>query len=219
MTTQRQQVLEFITAFPVRDDDEIAAALKFSQRQTVNIICRALAAEGRVDRTVGPRGKLVNVLRGAGLDASQEPVQAEIEIVPKPKRPTLNVAVLIAAGFQHRGDWTSNDPARLRINGTLPQEKGVYAFASGDAVMYVGVAGMGLKKRLYFYENPGAKQATNVRINDLIRASLLDGEAISVYTATPPDFDWGGLAVNGRAGLEIGLIESFYLPWNVRGSK
>lgn len=217
MTTQRQQVLEFITAFPGRDDDEIAAALKFPQRQIVNIICRALAADGKLDRTIGPRGKLINILRGTRLESSQEPVQAEIEIAPKPKRPSLSVAVLSAAGFQHRGDWTSNDPAKLRINGTLPSDKGVYAFASGDAVMYVGVAGMGLKKRLYFYENPGATQTTNIRINDLIRASLSDGETIAVYTATPPDFDWGGLAVNGRAGLEVGLIEAFYLPWNVRG--
>lgn len=83
---------------------------------------------------------------------------------------------------------------------------------------YVGVAGMGLKKRLYFYGKPGAKQTTNIRVNELIRVSLMDGEAVGILTAIPPDFEWGDLVINGRAGLEVGLIEAYYLPWNVRGA-
>jgi len=59
LVTQRQEVIDFVGKFPDRDDDEIAAALKFSQRQTVNVICRKLLAEGLLDRVVGLQGKLV----------------------------------------------------------------------------------------------------------------------------------------------------------------
>jgi hypothetical protein len=47
---------------------------------------------------------------------------------------------------------------------------------------------------------------------------LADSETVSILTAVPPDLEWGGLVISGRAGLEVGLIESFYLPWNVRGT-
>lgn len=218
MATQRQQVINFITKFPDRDDDEITAALKFPQRQTVNIICRKLMAEGLLDRVVGVRGKLVNRLRIELPSPDNAVVKAEVEIAPKTKRPPLSVEILLNAGFQQHGSWKLNAEGRPRIEGVIPNDKGVYAFASQETVFYVGVAGMGLKKRLYFYERPGSKQTTNIRINELIRLSLADGEIVNVCTAVPPDFEWGGLAVSGRAGLEVGLIESFYLPWNVRGT-
>lgn len=218
MATRRQQVIEFIAKFPDRDDDEIAAALQFPQRQGVNIICRDLIAEGLLDRVVGERGKLVNRLRAEPPSSNDAVMKAEVEIAPKPKRPPLSIDILLKAGFQQHGSWRLDAEGRPRVEGVIPSDKGVYAFASKETVFYVGVAGMGLKKRLYFYERPGPKQTTNIRINELIRLSLTDGEIVTVCTAVPPDFEWGGLAVNGRAGLEVGLIESFYLPWNVRGT-
>lgn len=36
-------------------------------------------------------------------------------------------------------------------------------------------------------------------------------------TAMPPALAWNGLPVAGDAGLELGLIPTFYLPWNMRG--
>jgi len=216
--TQRQEVIDFISAFPDRDDDEIAAALSFSQRQTVNVICRKLLAEGMLDRIVGHQGKLVNRLRADTSVLSDATIGAQVEVVPRPKRPPLRLEILVKAGFQQSAIWVLDTQGRPRIEGQLPAEKGVYAFASNETIFYVGVAGMGLKKRLYFYGKPGLKQTTNIRVNELIRVSLLDGETVNIFTAVPPDFEWGGLVVNGRAGLEIGLIESFYLPWNVRGA-
>ncbi|MFD6073912.1 hypothetical protein [Amycolatopsis lurida] len=44
------------------DDDELTEALGVAQRQTVNQICRRLAADGRLRRYIGPAGKLVNTL-------------------------------------------------------------------------------------------------------------------------------------------------------------
>jgi hypothetical protein len=65
----RHRVLDFITRFPGRDDDEIPSALKISPRQTVNQICRKLCQERLVHRTPGGRGKLVNFpVSGASVD-------------------------------------------------------------------------------------------------------------------------------------------------------
>lgn len=217
--TQRQQVLEFISKFPDRDDDEIAAALKLPQRQVVNLICRKLVVEGLFDRVVGIRGKLVNRLRAEISVPSSTTVDTEIEISLKPKRPPLSVEALLKAGFQQSGTWVLGSDGRPCVEGEIPSGKGVYAFASRETVFYVGVAGMGLRKRLYFYGKPGSQQATNIRVNELIRLSLVEDGTVTILTATPPDFEWGGLVVNGRAGLEVGLIESFYLPWNVRGAR
>lgn len=52
----------------------------------------------------------------------------------------------------------------------------------------------------------------------MILAELTGPEAIEIYVAMPPDLGWNGLPVNGSAGLELGLIEKFSLPWNMRGT-
>jgi hypothetical protein len=41
---------------------------------------------------------------------------------------------------------------------------------------------------------------------------------IEVYTAVPPNLEWNGLPVHGSAGLELGLIRKYSLPWNVRSA-
>lgn len=85
--------------------------------------------------------------------------------------------------------------------------------------MYVGLATMGLAKRLYFYGKPGATQKTSLRLNEVIRRETMDrGAVIEVYVATPPRLEWNGLPVSGDAGLELGLIQSFDLPWNMRSA-
>ncbi|MFI9452448.1 hypothetical protein [Amycolatopsis sp. NPDC052450] len=62
-STIAERILETLrtTAQPW-DDDELAEALDVAQRQTVNQICRRLAADRRLHRYVGPAGKLVNSL-------------------------------------------------------------------------------------------------------------------------------------------------------------
>jgi hypothetical protein len=78
---------------------------------------------------------------------------------------------------------------------------------------------MGLAKRFYFYARPGSTQRTSIRINSLLKAELQNATGIDVYTATPPELEWKGLPVSGIAGLELGLIERFSLPWNIRSAK
>jgi hypothetical protein len=85
--------------------------------------------------------------------------------------------------------------------------------------MYVGVANMGLAKRIYFYGKPGKTQLTSLRINELLKKEVTAGASIDIYTTSPPDFQWAGLPVSAIAGLEYGLISSYCLPWNIRGSR
>ena len=95
---------------------------------------------------------------------------------------------------------------------------GVYAFVKDARAMYVGLATIGLAKRIYFYGKPGATQRTSKRLNATIKSELKAGSAIDIYTATPDDLDWNGLPIHGSAGLEMGLIKKFHLPWNKRGA-
>lgn len=100
----------------------------------------------------------------------------------------------------------------------MTNEVGVYAFAKENIVLYVGVATMGLAKRLYFYAKPGSTQRTSQRLNEILKAELVAVSHIDIYTATPPDLEWNGLPVHGSAGLELGLIKKYSLPWNVRSA-
>jgi hypothetical protein len=60
--TNTDRVLDFITRFPERDDDEISATLKILPRQQVNQICHRLKKAGQIQRFTGPQGKIVNRL-------------------------------------------------------------------------------------------------------------------------------------------------------------
>lgn len=105
----------------------------------------------------------------------------------------------------------------LVLDQPLPKNRGVYAFVKNGVALYVGLATMGLAKRLYFYGKPGVTQRTSQRVNELLKVELLSAPYIDIYTATPSNLEWNGLPVSGDAGLELGLIETFSLPWNIRG--
>lgn len=157
------------------------------------------------------------VCRDAGLVQSKagrsdmEPRVAAIS-----KRP-LSADMLRAAGFTSVGCWRHSD-ARLACPPGLPPKGGVYAFSIDQDVVYVGVASRSLLQRIYFYGNPGPSQKTNIRLNGLIRETLAEGKDVEVHFACPPVFEWNGFTVSGPEGLEAGMIQSFFLPWNVRGA-
>lgn len=226
MTTHREQILDFILRFPGRDDDEISSALQIKPRQTVNMICRELAETGAIERLTGPRGKLANYPRAVESGrkpqikteaASRSEQDVEVEVAPKSKRPELTVERLNQAGFKHVGIWRLAATGELSIDPEWPIERGTYAFIMGGKAQYVGVASTGLKQRLASYAKPGPTQRTSQRLNQILRAELSSGGTVGIYLATPNDFEWGGLPMNGRSGLEIGLIENYCLPWNIRG--
>lgn len=131
----------------------------------------------------------------------------------------LAFEILLNAGFHHSGEWVLNEEGNIRPSQTIDVNQGVYAFVKNDHVQYVGVATIGLSKRLYFYARPGATQITSRRLNRLIGSELKSGTQIKILIATPPDLEWNGLPVHGSAGLELGLIKTYLLPWNQRGTK
>lgn len=135
-----------------------------------------------------------------------------------PSKPKLIAQELLACGFHHAGKWALSSDGQLIIEGVLPKAAGVYAFARAGEGLYVGVATMGLDRRIRFYRKPGSTQRTSLRVNALLKAELRAGQAIDIYIATPSDLEWNGLPIHGSAGLELGLIKKFSLPWNMRSA-
>ena len=133
-------------------------------------------------------------------------------------KPRLTVERLIKGGFSEVGCWKLNETGSLHHEIGLPKTAGVYAFAIDGTVHYVGLASKSLAQRLNFYRRPGASQTTNIRLNQIIREVLQGGSTVQVLTASPPDQSWNGLAIKGAEGLEAGIIESFDVPWNIRGA-
>jgi hypothetical protein len=195
---------------------------------------RALARDGfavaDIARRVGVRYQhAYNVLKAAGmLSEARSNVATRAGIIggerapgaraasPPSARPLLTAELLLRASFEHSARWILVDGA-LVLDQPLPKNRGVYAFVKNGVALYVGLATMGLAKRLYFYGKPGVTQRTSQRVNELLKVELLSAPYIDIYTATPSNLEWNGLPVSGDAGLELGLIETFSLPWNIRG--
>lgn len=182
---------------------------------------RTLAKQGlpvtEIAQRVGVRYQhAYNVLKQSGGVART--IQSKSATTTSPTKPPLTVQHLVDGGFHHAACWIVTDNM-VRLDRSLPKERGVYAFVIDSRAMYVGLATMSLAKRLYFYGRPGAGQKTNVRLNDIIRRQIAEQrDIIEVYVATPPQLEWNGLPVSGDAGLELGLIQSFSLPWNKRSA-
>jgi hypothetical protein len=133
-------------------------------------------------------------------------------------KPPLSPTELLDGGFKLSSRWKLSETSQLILDEPVSNEVGVYAFAREDTVLYVGVATMGLAKRLYFYGKPGSTQRTSQRLHETLRKELEVVPHIDVYTAVPPNLEWNGLPVHGSAGLELGLIKKYSLPWNVRSA-
>lgn len=138
--------------------------------------------------------------------------------MPAPPKPTLTSDILLKGGFLHSATWRLTADI-LEIDQPLPKDEGVYAFAKEGQILYVGVATMGLSKRIYFYRKPGSTQRTSLRIHGLLREQLASCPSIEILTAVPDNHQWNGLPVHGGAGLELGLIKNYTLPWNVRSAR
>lgn len=135
-----------------------------------------------------------------------------------PAKPTLTVAGLEQGGFSRVSCWVLSKDKVLAITEILPAGRGVYAFVIDGIAVYVGLATMGVARRLHFYARPGVTQTTSIRVGKLLKAHLLTAPHVDIYVAHPTNFEVLGLPFSGDAGLELGLIERFNLPWNLRGA-
>lgn len=184
---------------------------------------RALAREGlataEIARRLGIRYQhAYNVLKAGGtLPAPSNGVSEAARPLPQQK-PPLPVDTLIAGGFMFSGRWVLSATNDLVLDQALPKGVGVYTFVKDGIALYIGVATMGLAKRLYFYGKPGVSQRTSLRLNGIIKSELLTTPAIDIYIAQPPDLEWNGLPIHASAGLELGLIKKYALPWNMRST-
>lgn len=152
----------------------------------------------RIVNAVGPPDKLT------GLNAD---------------KPLLSEQHLLKSGFEKVAQWQSKSDGSIELSQKLPVEGGVYAFCIDGVAHYVGLASMGLSKRIYFYARPGITQRTSIRLNRQIIDCLSKGQVVDVLIARPSDLEWNGLPVHVCAGLELGLIKAFTLLWNQRSTK
>lgn len=133
-------------------------------------------------------------------------------------KPSLFVDRLIRSDFAFAGHWILTDGGELALDRPVSRTVGVYAFAIDRVVVYVGVATNGIARRLRFYAKPGSTQRTSLRLNQLMRSELATRPCLDIYIAMPNDLEWNELPVHGSAGLELGLIRAYALPWNIRSA-
>ncbi|MBB2185604.1 MAG: GIY-YIG nuclease family protein [Gluconacetobacter liquefaciens] len=132
-----------------------------------------------------------------------------------------SVDQLLAGGFVHIGVWQAGQSGLIAFLGIkpVPRRPGVYAYAVGHEVLYVGSAQRGLHRRFRHYEN-----SKNLRTASRIREALLErlshGTVVDVYVIVPEDHLTLNdiLPVDPVAGLEEGLIRALKPKWNLRGS-
>jgi len=131
-----------------------------------------------------------------------------------------SVDQLLAGGFVHIGVWQAGQNGLMEFHGTNPVscKPGIYAYAVGHEVLYVGSAQRGLDRRFRHYES-----SKNLRTASRIRAAVLErlshGTDVDIYVIVPEEPLWlnGVLPVDPIAGLEEGLIRTFKPKWNRRG--
>ena len=64
MSTNEQRLIDTLQRWPSLDDDQLARQSGIRPRQQVNQICRRLVELGRLRRSPGPDGKIINTLIG-----------------------------------------------------------------------------------------------------------------------------------------------------------
>jgi len=68
--TVEERIIDTLRRFPGQDDDQLEKLAAVHPRQQVNQICHRLEAEGKLRRTNGPEGKIINTLVGGNRTRS-----------------------------------------------------------------------------------------------------------------------------------------------------
>ncbi|MBV9996911.1 MAG: hypothetical protein JO127_17040 [Caulobacteraceae bacterium] len=76
-------------------------------------------------------------------------------VPPPPPKPALTAQALLAGGFELTSRWVLTPAGALISERPPPSHPGVYAFVSEGLAVYVGIATVSIRKRLYFYTRPG----------------------------------------------------------------
>lgn len=111
---------------------------------------------------------------------------------------------LSAGGLKTMGD----SAARWRWLTARPDA--LYAFCSGDKVLYIGRGAMTLSKRFAAFGD-----SADATLCQSIRKLLMSGKEVRILVlADQPTISWGSFAIDLAAGLEGSLIKAFRPAWN-----
>ncbi|MGC3993061.1 MAG: hypothetical protein QM779_02840 [Propionicimonas sp.] len=133
--TNRDRILEALgSSVEPLNDDELARRAGISPRQTVNMLCRAMEAEGVLRRFRGADGKIVNQVVSGDLPAV--PLQAP----PEPKRPPV------------RADGLAMEPLTSVPSDPASGDSQVQRLAEGHMLVALGKRlGLSLAPRRIFH--------------------------------------------------------------------
>jgi|GEM_PF-2188003 len=165
MITNTQKVVETLQRWPGLDDDKLAYRANIQTRQQVNQICHRLKAQGRLRRTPGPDGKMINELISSAkpAEATQRPVYQE---------PVGAIELTMKLAWTVLGHVELDQHKKLTFP-KAPTQPGLYKFEFITKYVrkeYIGETDR-LSRRLQHYRTPGPSQSTNIRLNrDMIKA-------------------------------------------------
>ena len=138
MPTVNEKIIEYLQQHPEgADDDELAVALGLRQRQTANIICRQLAAEGLISRVKRPGEKIRNF--STNSVPVQRKVAPQVEPTLEPKQDWYWEGNVQAAVVRH---LVNKGYSITRVADTGAREKGKDIEAKGPSgVVWVTAKG------------------------------------------------------------------------------
>ena len=121
-------------------------------------------------------------------------------------------------GFVNAGRW------KLGLNGLdfeltgIGSSRGVlYAFISGERVLYIGMTSRSLHERINNYRHPEASQRTNLKNKARIEKHLRSGVEVNILVFVPKDkINYKSADLNMVSGLEGPLISMLRPPWNLK---
>ena len=158
----------------------------------------------------------VTFIRGAKQTRVKKASSRNSGQVSRTNLEPAHASFLVSLGFNVTGRWAIKSD-RLVLEGELPTDPGVYAFSIDGYINYIGIASRCLKSRLKLYINPGKSQATNIRINPLIKECINSGKSVEILTICPGVVTWNDIDLDVAPGLESALIRRLQPPWNKSG--
>ncbi|MFB9871247.1 GIY-YIG nuclease family protein, partial [Acetobacter farinalis] len=120
-------------------------------------------------------------------------------------------------GFLRIGGWEAGQNGAIIFQGcgVVPREAGVYAYAVGHEVLYIGSAQRGVRRRLRHYESAKGLRTAS-RIRQALLQKLNHVPCVDIYVIVPEETLTlkGVLPIDPVSGLEDGLIRALQPTWN-----
>ena len=122
-------------------------------------------------------------------------------------------------GFELAGEWKLSTTRPVFEEIPLNPHQGVlYAFVSGETVLYVGKTTRTLRQRMNGYRYPHETQRTNVNCGAKVAELLANGEPLQVFVRHQKNESRiGSFLINEAAALEDSIIREINPPWNRSG--